>query len=154
VQALREAGLSDRRQEEMRYRWLDLSVVRRKTDKRSLITWNQIADTRTHTHATYCAYWQDSEMLGQSFLGQMQADCGAEFLKRSAWKTKKSPRGLRITTKQTKKSLQKKVFPIGCGSRRWHRMENINAISRAKVVAEIERKMRLQIAAVMRSEVK
>ena len=33
-------------------------------------------------------------------------------------------------------------------------MENINAISRAKVVAEIERKMRLQIAAVMRSEVK
>ena len=32
VQALREAGLSDRRQEEMRYRWLDLSGVRRKTE--------------------------------------------------------------------------------------------------------------------------
>ena len=32
VQAVREAGLSDRRPEEMRYWWLDLSRVRRKTE--------------------------------------------------------------------------------------------------------------------------
>lgn len=36
--------------------------------------------------------------------------------------------------KANEKELTEKVFPIGCGSRRWHRMENINAISREKSI--------------------